>query len=149
MIVIVTEDFDNKYTYNFDDCESFFIAKIHSKQFGDDDIFAMRSIDHAELLDKNTGIIKTNFGVTSIENLSMGCKTVLVYLYIQRNKDLFRDSVKIDVTGCGSNALSVLFDLMDKYDNRGIVLFLNHINDLYKCGYHDFVYNGQKCDHLY
>lgn len=149
MIEITTGDFDNKYTYNFDDCESLFIAKIHSNQFGDDDIFAMRSIDHAELLDKNTGTIKTPFGVTGIENLSMGCKTVLVYLYIQRNKELFPDRVKIDVTGCGSNALSVLFDLMDKYDNHGIALFLNHNNDLYKCGYHDFIYNGRKCHRLY
>lgn len=84
MIRIITKP-DRTYDYNFDDCENFFRAKIFSTSFTDVDLSVLREIDHAELLDRHTGAIQTDFGITSIDYLSTGCKTVLTYLYILRN----------------------------------------------------------------
>ena len=133
MINIITEKPDRKYKYSFDDCESFFRLKVHSKQFTDTDIRVMQLVDNARLLDRNTGAMTTDFGVGSIDNLSTGCKTVLTYLFIQRNRDYFENDILIDVTECGSNALDVLFDVMEEYDNSEVTLLLLHNNNLFMC----------------
>ncbi len=43
----------------------------------------VKSIDNAELLDENTGLIKTPFGLASVNNLSTGCKTTLNVAFIK------------------------------------------------------------------
>ena len=44
----------------------------------------MYEIDKAKLLDKELGTIRTPFGITSIEHLSSGCKTVIGYRHRRR-----------------------------------------------------------------
>lgn len=134
----------NDFDYFFDDCESFFKAKVHSKSFTDDDLDVMSAIDNAVLLDKNIGTIKTSFGATYIDNLSSGCKVVLTYLYILRNKNSYKGKILLNVTECGSNALNVLFDLLDKNNKLDITLLLKHSNDLFKCKEHNYTVNGKQ-----
>ena len=151
MINIVTNKsrLNKKYIYEFEDCEVFFRAKIHSKDFGNDDIEAMQMIDNAILLDRDMGTIQTDFGITTIDNLSTGCKTVLTYLYIKRNKQNYVGEILLDVTECGSNALDVLFDLMDKYKDSDTILLLKHNNYLYKCKSHDYLLDGKEKSELF
>ena len=59
------------------DNESFFINNVSAKCLGDASLRVMNKIDGASLLDANTGTIQTPYGVTDINNLSTGCKTVL------------------------------------------------------------------------
>ena len=116
-----------------------FNLHINASQFDDSDLQAMKIIDNAELLDKNTGLIKTPFGLASIKNLSTGCKTVLVYNYC------YRHGVRkiISANECGANALSVLFDLMDSYNDSDTLLFLMHRNKAYTIPEHDFNVDGK------
>lgn len=147
MINIVTKNSDN-YKYFFNDCESFFKAIVHSKDFNNSDINTIASIDNAVLLDKVTGTVKTPFGVCSIEELSTGCKIVLVYLYILRNRLKYNGSILLDVTECGSNALDVLFELDNSIDSN-ITFLLRHHNNLFKCKSRDYLIDGKHKKRLF
>ena len=143
MIHIITNKKNTTYDYFFEDCEAFFRAKIHSNSFTEDDLMVMKSIDNAILLDKAIGTIKTDFGVTSIDNLSTGCKVVLTYLYIIRNKKDYEGKILLETTECGANALDVLFELAEKYDDETIYFLLRHHNDLFKCKSRDYKVDGE------
>lgn len=151
MINIVTNTESNKcYDYFFDDCETFFKSRIHSNMFKDNDISAMLSIDNAVLLDKNTGAIRTDFGITDIEKLSTGCKVVLVYLHILRNIHDYKGSVLLNITECGANALDVLFDLVENHEvELNITFLLKHRNNLFKCKEHNYVVDGERKSKLF
>lgn len=66
-------------------------------------------IDNAKLLDENTGLIKTPMGLTSVNNLSMGCKTALNVAFVRKHPEL--NISTINVTECGYNALEVIFSM--------------------------------------
>ena len=66
------------------DFESFFESNVLSKDFTVLEDSVLKSLDNAILLDRKTGSIETDFGVTDILHLSTGCKIILSYLYIQR-----------------------------------------------------------------
>lgn len=76
MIYIYTSYDDIDKTQSIEDPETFFNGYIISRDFGDKEVDAMRVIDSAELLDKVMGSVKTPRGITSIDKLSTGCKTV-------------------------------------------------------------------------
>ena len=130
------------------DFESFFEKFVLSKDFDDLDLDVMQKIDNAILLDRNVGSVKTRFGLTDILHLSTGCKVVLSYLYIQRNKGVFSESI-LDITECGSNALDILFECVDKLSDSSTVFLLRHSNNLWKCKDRYYVINGSKSKSLY
>ena len=149
MINIITNMQDKLYEYYFDDCEAFFKAKIHSKSFTEDDLNAIKKIDNAILLNKDTGTIQTDFGCTYIDNLSSGCKVVLTFLYILRNKNQYDGKIILDVTECGANALDLLFDFAEQYQDIDITFLLRHKNNLFKCKSHDYVVDGKRKKRLF
>lgn len=122
--------------------DDFFIAYVSQKQFESYDLEVMYKIDTAELLDRELGTIKTPFGVTDINHLSSGCKTVLDYLYITRNAEVYAGCI-IDVTECGYNALECLFEQMDRLHDDITLLLLQHTDCLQKCCPHQFLVNGK------
>lgn len=69
------------------DFDNFFDLYVESKYFGELDLYALKEIDNASILDFDLGTVKTPYGLTSMESLSTGCKVILSYLYIQRNKE--------------------------------------------------------------
>lgn len=109
-----------------EDNESFFhnFVSIHhlNSQYFD----VMLKIDQAHILDRDSGLIKTPIGLTSFENLSTGCKTVINCLYLRDYRGIldipFLEVVR--VTECGYNALNVLFE----YGDLGLVYLLEHNN---------------------
>lgn len=129
------------------DASSFLNLNVLVQDFDELDLYAMSKIDKAKLLDKNIGTIQTPFGITNITNLSMGCKIVLVYLYMRRNIDKYADYI-LDITECGSNALEVLFECMDKLGDSSVVLLLRHSDGIELCTDREFAINGNNCTHL-
>lgn len=125
-----------------DEVDDFFNAKVSSKQFEEYDEAVMREIDNAKVLDYETGEIKTAFGLTNINNLSTGCKTVLVYLYMKRHPEKYGDCV-LNVTGCGYNALESLFEQMDRLGDSDTILLLLHTDSLWECTNRKFLINGK------
>lgn len=108
-----------------------------ASEFGDVDCMVMQKIDSAELIHKD-GVIKTPFGVTSIESLSTGCKAVLLlYRYFVKHGE----TVMLSVIECGTNALNVLFSLPQ---SDIVKLYLTNRTDLYKCSLGEFLIDDTK-----
>lgn len=130
------------------DFESFFEKYVLARDFELLDLSVLYDIDRAILIDKKTGTIKTKFGITDILHLSTGCKIVLSYLFIERNKKEFKNIV-LDITECGSNALEVLFTCVDKLQDKDTVFLLRHSNQLLDCKERDYNVNEKICNSLY
>lgn len=149
MINIIT-DLDKISTDDVElirDVDSFFVLHVPIKGFTSLDREVIKRIDNADLLDELKDGVKTPFGITSIYNLSTGCKTVLVYLYFQRNRKRYCDII-IDITGCGANALDVLFDCVSRLRDSSITFLLEHSDGIELCSERDFVINGNHCEDL-
>lgn len=134
---------DKKYLENrmiLVDNESFFKINVVAGEFCEEDLRVMREIDSAELLDKTTGLIKTSYGLTDMNHLSTGCKTILNYFYLQRHRTPYN---VIDLSECGYNALRVLFDLVE---TQGQIMdfLLMHQDSLDQCGERDYLINNEK-----
>lgn len=125
------------------DNESFFNINISSKIFTESELDIIKKLDSAELLDRNTGEIKTPYGLTSIRNLSTGCKTIINFMYINSNNCKYTNIKAIDVTECGWNALELLFDYYEKI-NSNIILLLRHSNCLFNCSEREYLINNDK-----
>ena len=123
------------------DFDNFFDLYVESKYFGELDLYALKEIDNASILDFDLGTVKTPYGVTSMESLSTGCKVILSYLYIQRNKENY-GGIYLDITECGSNALEVLFQCVDKLGDNETVFILRHLDSLEKVSNRDYMING-------
>ena len=59
------------------DNDSFFNNNVSAKSLSENSIKVMEEVDHAKLLDQNIGKIETPYGITGIQDLSTGCKTIL------------------------------------------------------------------------
>ena len=121
------------------DIESMFDLHLNSKDFDSDDLDIIQKVDKALLIDRSTGLVQTPFGLTSLRNLSTGCKTVLVYNYCRKNNI---DKI-INITESGANALDVLFDLMCKYNDSCTILYLGHYNLLDSIKDHEYNVDGK------
>lgn len=122
------------------DNESFFKINVVADEFDENDLKVMQDIDSAELLDKTTGLIKTCYGLTDINHLSTGCKTILNYFYLQRHHTPY---TALDLSECGYNALHVLFDLVEQ-QGQLLDFLLMHQDSLDQCGERDYVINDEK-----
>lgn len=122
------------------DFDNFFDLYVESKYFGELDLYALKEIDNASILDFDLGTVKTPYGVISMESLSTGCKVILSYLYIQRNKEKYR-GIFLDITGCGANALEVLFQCVDKIGDNETLFILRHLSNLDRVSNRDYMIN--------
>lgn len=120
--------------------EAFFNGYITSEDFAEKDFEVMKIIDNAELLDKQLGTIKTPRGITSIDNLSTGCKTVLTYIYILKHSET--NKTFLELSYCGANAIDHLFDLVGHEDK--IKFILRHKDRIYECKERDYLINDKK-----
>ena len=91
------------------------------------------------ILDKEQGTIRTPRGITSIDKLSTGCKTILNYLSIIK-KAVYEFKV-INITQCGWNALEEIFEI-EEVKNSGIRFLLLHNDNLLYCKERDYVINN-------
>ena len=131
------------------DFESFFEKYVIAKEFENMDLDVMKRIDNAVLLDKKSGAIQTQFGITDILHLSTGCKIVLSYLYIVKRSNHKFSGKLLDVTECGSNALNILFSCAELLKDSETIFLLRHTNQLLKCSNRDYNINGNYSNSLY
>ena len=114
------------------DNEAFFNNNVSPKNLNKASLRIMKDIDKADLIDSNIGTIQTPYGITSIDSLSTGCKTVINYIVIASNCEIYKDVKAICATECGWNALEELFEQIESmgYD---IGVIIEHDNKLYNC----------------
>ena len=123
------------------DNDAYFDENVVASNFGELELNIMKTIDNAEVLDFNTGAIKTPRGIGALEDLSTGCKTVLNYVYLKRNNV---ETIKaIDASQCGANALEELFLTIEKIQYP-IDIVLRHKDELFKCSERHYRINGNK-----
>lgn len=96
----------------------------------------MKVIDGISSFDKNTGVIVTPYGSTTILNISTGLKTLL-NMYIHKNKE----NLAVNVTECGNNVMPYIFRLANDYN---IAIVLGHLDIPYKIEY-DVIINDSAC----
>ena len=109
------------------DCEVAFNLYVDFKGFTEDELTVMKEIDSAVFVDQNLGTIVTKFGVTTVDSLSSGCKTVLLYLTMVKSSTVEFKEYALDITECGINAINALIDIIDKYPTK-VPLVLRHEN---------------------
>ena len=80
----------------------YFDAWIYDITITDADKVYMREIDHAEY--EGNGYIVTCFGRTEIQNLSTGCKTLILINHYMDNKNVI-----INIGECGKNVLDKIY----------------------------------------
>lgn len=126
------------------DNDSFFKINVVAKDFGYTEASVMMEVDGAVLINKELGTVETSKGVTSIDNLSTGCKTILNYLFVLKNPKYNEKIKAIDVSSCGVNALETLFKVMEKLEKLGekqIALILKHKDNLNGCQKRTYIIN--------
>lgn len=142
MINIITKN-DNKDVIM--DLASYFNIYVTARDFGVRELQALKEIDGADLLDKKTGLVKTKFGLTSIDFLSTGCKSVLVYLYLYKLNDF---SSVLNLTMCGYNAIDMVFHFAEELNDNKTVFLLQHQNRLSLVKDRTYCINGSLCKNL-
>ena len=141
MINIITREPAERYISNTD---AYFNVHIEPYQLDSVDKKIIQKIDNAVLLDSETGAIKTPYGLTSIKDLSSGCKTILGYRHRKR-EDL--DKV-YNITMAGKNALELLFDIVSACKDDKTVFYLGYYGGLYDCKQREFNVDGILCKEL-
>lgn len=123
------------------DNDAYFDENVVANTFGELEKNIIKKIDNAEVIDFNTGAIKTPRGIGALEDLSTGCKTVLNYIYLQKH-NIFTIKA-IDASQCGTNALEELFSTMEIVEYP-IDIVLRHKDELFKCGERDYKINNRR-----
>jgi translation initiation factor 2 beta subunit (eIF-2beta)/eIF-5 len=84
----------------------------------------IQTIDGAHIIDINLGTIQTHFGVTSVENLSAGTKTLIVANHLNNSE------IAIRLDNCGKNVLEVFFK---DFIQSKIECFITHLVSIDMC----------------
>ena len=93
-------------------------------------------IDRAVIVDVATGEIRTTYGLTDLESVSTGLKTLInVYKCIQSGL-----KYNICITECGVNVLEILFEIAD---NTGINLVMSSIEVTNLVGDFEYLINDR------
>ena len=116
------------------DNDSFFNNNVSAKSLSENSIKVMEEVDHAKLLDH---------GITGIQDLSTGCKTILNCIFLQENQKVYPTVRAINATECGKNALEQLFCYIDK-TNMDIGIVLEHEDEIYECGNREYLINDSE-----
>lgn len=115
---------DNKELYILSN-DSYFSTYTSQEDFDEIDRMYMKKIDGAQILDQvnnraiKSEVVQTKFGITTLQNLSTGLKTLLNIRYLIKRKI----SAVVNIDECGEN---VLIDIFNLVDNEDIELLLHH-----------------------
>jgi len=130
------------------DADAFFSMFIDTSHLTSLDLRVMNDIDSAKLIDADLGTIVTKFGTTDIFRLSTSCKIVMSYLYMSSNRDKYGDWI-LEVTDAGSNALKILFEIINSQNELGVMLLLRRNTGLRQFRDIQCEINGEYYDSLY
>ena len=100
--------------------DSYFNNKITASELDEQCEKWLLKIDEAVIIDRKLGSVKTPYGLTNIESLSTGLKTLInVYMCIKRGI-----KYNVCITECGVNVLNELFKIAN---NTGMELLITSI----------------------
>ena len=125
--------------------DGYFNLNLDLKKLSDIALKAILEIDKSSVIDINSGTIKTPYGVTSIMNLSMGCKAVVVYIYLKQQGV---SDIVLNITECGANALDVLFSYVEYFHDSDSIFYLGHEDNVISCKNRVYSINGNVCENL-
>lgn len=121
-----------KSNTNFiDSVDLSFDKEIYSLNIADKDKYYMNVIDEAQYM--GDGYINTPFGKTEIQNLSTGCKTLILLNHMRE-----LNNPVINIGECGKNVLDIIFDMdnisvyldycsiPNNYDSNKIIKVISH-----------------------
>ncbi|MBR1455091.1 MAG: DUF4869 domain-containing protein [Lachnospiraceae bacterium] len=125
---------DRKFIF---DVETYFDCMLNNLKNTKDFDNVVKTIDNAKVLSKNsrTCVIETPFGSTAAENLSTGCKSLIIAL---ANPDIV-----VNFNEVGGNVLDLAFELCR---DRDINIWLNKPLTT-KYSYEPLIFNGEKMDY--
>lgn len=99
-------------------------------------------VDRAIIIDDKLLKIQTPYGITSVDDLSTGCKTLLNICYIFEAYEENDTRAVVNVNECGNNILEKIFDIVE---GTSIYLYISHdttaVDDRHK-----FILNGSKLE---
>ncbi|MFR8845589.1 MAG: hypothetical protein ACLVGL_11340 [Waltera sp.] len=105
------------------DNDSFLITMYLQKAFPKILLRSWKKLTMQSYWIRISGKIETPYGITGIQDLSTGCKTILNCIFLQENQKVYPTVRAINATECGKNALEQLFCYIDKTNmDIGIVL---------------------------
>ena len=141
IINIVTKKPDNL----INNVDEYFNLNLDLKKLSDVALKAILEVDKSSIIDINSGIIRTPYGITSIKNLSMSCKAVIVYICLKENGV---SNIVLNITECGANALDILFDYVKYFHDSESVFYLGHEDNVIVCKDRVYNINGNICENL-
>lgn len=106
---------------------------VYFKEFTDKDLEVLKEVENAKYIEGN--LIKSPYGYCSIYDMSTGTKTIINVI---NNPDII-----FDVTECGKNALTYLFEEINDTD---IEVILRHSSFVLPEGKEILVNNGRVID---
>lgn len=122
MLYVYSKNMLNGFVLINDVEAGFTQLKYNNELFEDDvSLFIMKYIDSVSF--KKGDYIETPFGSTSMDNLSSGCKALLLAYYYRNKKD-----VLVNILECGENAIELLFELAKTMD---ISVYTTHTLTIY------------------
>lgn len=119
------------------DVESRFRVLLKTGEKFESDIYTsiIKVIDLVE--EREGNIIRNQFGETTLEKLSTGCKAVMLAVYYNKK------NVYVSIEECGENALKVLFKLSEKLDICVYTRYEISVFELdIKCRINSTIYTG-------
>lgn len=100
-------------------CDAWFDAFIDISDLDERCEEYIRKIDKAEIIDRNSWTVRTQFGVTDISNLSTGLKTLLIIRVLK----LKGESAVVCIDECGTNVKTLV---LEEADNSNISLLAHY-----------------------
>lgn len=89
-----------------------FNSSVRAKMLDNECVALLQKLDNAVIVDVERSRIQTPFGIGQLSDISTGTKVaIIVYLV---GVGVLKPAT-VDVTECGINAMSVAFDLADRY----------------------------------
>lgn len=134
MLRIITKKIDGVRLIN--DIDSRFNLELYTERF-DRLIYRMimKEIDSAEIIEDT--VIRTPFGVTVMNNLSHGCKTVMLAVLYSGN------DIYVPLNECGDNGIKLLFKIAKEY-KMDLNVITNRVISIYD-EYIECTINGDYC----
>lgn len=123
MIEIVTKK-DLLSSKKILDPESYFNTHIAIKDLDDTDKYYLKKIDSAEVISPIA--IKTKYGITSLDSISTGCKTLIILNHLIKENN----QIDLSIDECGCNVINEVFKLSEQSNNTAVRFYIKNASSL-------------------
>ena len=104
--------------------EAYFDANISIGILDERDKHFLQLIDSAKVISPIA--IETKYGVTELENISTGCKTILIFNHLMKQGVI----ADLSINECGNNVIKEIFSLSEEENNSSIRFYVRNASSL-------------------